>query len=183
MRGMIAIRPHCKTRMRIMAVAFEEIFAALAPERRARIKAKAERSLAEYQTLVDLREGREPPPEQVAKGLDNHIRQTVLANAEHMAEVLDIDRAKLTEYARRSDVLLLLLQTYIGALDGEFRFAVKLPGERAVALETFNERQKARRGTGGRKAGSAAQEKAPPRRERRAEGAQRERRGAAQALA
>lgn len=118
-----------------MAVALEEAVKTFDPERRARIEAMADCLLAGNQTLKDLRNGKEPPPEQVAKALN--IQQAILVHQERMAEELDVEPEALNRYMHRSDVLLFLFQTYIDALDGELM--VKIPRKRAVTLEKFNE--------------------------------------------
>lgn len=99
-----------------MGTTLKEKMAQLAPERRARIEAEAERLHTEYLTLRDLRRARK------------------LTQAQ-LADTLRIRQASVAQLEKRSDLLLSTLRAYVEAMGGRLELRVEFPGRPPVALE------------------------------------------------
>jgi transcriptional regulator with XRE-family HTH domain len=99
-----------------MGTTLKDKMAQLAPERRARIEAEAERLHAEYQTLKDLRRAR-------------HLTQAQLA------ESLGIRQATIAQLEKRSDLMISTLRSYVEAMGGRLRLTVEFPDKPPVSLE------------------------------------------------
>ena len=69
-----------------MGTTLKDRMARLAPERRARIEAEADRLHAEYQTLKDLRKARDRTQAQLAESLG--IRQATIAQLEKRSDLM-----------------------------------------------------------------------------------------------
>jgi DNA-binding transcriptional regulator YiaG len=82
-----------------MGTTLKDKMARLAPERRARIEAEADRLHAEYQTLNDLRKARD------------------LTQAQ-LAETLGIRQATVAQLEKRSDLMFSTLRSYVEAMGG-----------------------------------------------------------------
>lgn len=108
-----------------MGTTLKDKLAQLAPERRARIEAEADRLHAEYQTLKDLRKARELTQTQLAKSLG--IRQATIAQLE-----------------KRSDLMLSTLRSYVEAMGGRLRLTVEFPDKSPVSLEGFGDTEEPR---------------------------------------
>lgn len=99
-----------------MGTTLKDRMAQLAPERRARIEAEADRLHAEYQTLKDLRRAKDLTQAQLAESLG--IRQATVAQLE-----------------KRSDLMISTLRTYVEAMGGRLRLTVEFPDKAPVSLE------------------------------------------------
>lgn len=98
-----------------MTKPFREVMAEFSPERRADIQAEADRLLAEYYTLQELRK---------AKALT----QAQLANA------LGIRQATVAQMEKRTDLLLSTLRSYVEAMGGKLSLIVEFPDRVPVHL-------------------------------------------------
>ena len=103
-----------------MGTTLKDKVARLAPERRARIEAEADRLHAEYQTLKDLRKARELTQAQLAESLG--IRQATIAQLE-----------------KRSDLMISTLRSYVEAMGGRLRLTAEFPDKAPVSLEGFSD--------------------------------------------
>lgn len=111
-----------------MGTTLEEQLAKLAPERRSRIEAEAERLHAEYLSLKDLRRAKE-------------LTQVQLA------ELLGIRQATVAQLEKRSDLLLSTLRGYVEAMGGHLKLTVEFPGRPPVTLEGLGETEEPARGS------------------------------------
>lgn len=84
-------------------------------EKKEEITARAEKRIAEYRNLQELRKSA-------------GITQTKIS------EELHISQGNLSRLERNSDMLLSTLQAYIGALGGKLRLTVELPDKPPIAL-------------------------------------------------
>jgi DNA-binding XRE family transcriptional regulator len=109
-----------------MGTTLQEKMAQLAPERRARIEAEADRLHTEYLTLKELRRARELTQEQLAQSLG--IRQATVAQLE-----------------KRADLMLSTLRGYVEAMGGRLELLVEFPGKPAVSLKGFGDAEQARK--------------------------------------
>jgi len=103
-----------------MSVPLKKVLARMSPERRAAIKADAERMIAEELTLRDLRKA-------------HHMTQ------EKLALELGIKQESVSNLEKRSDMLLSTLRHYIRALGGELELLVKFPNRPPVVLKNISE--------------------------------------------
>lgn len=103
-----------------MGSTLDEKLARLAPERRGRIEAEADRLHAEYRTLKALRKAQELTQSQLAESLG--IRQATVAQLE-----------------RRSDLLISTLRGYVEAMGGRLRLLVEFPGGAPVTLDGLSD--------------------------------------------
>ena len=99
-----------------MGKTFQEKMAELAPDRRARIEAEANRLHAEYLTLRELRKAKE-------------LTQVQLA------ETLGIRQATVAQMEKRGDLMLSTLRSYVEAMGGHLRLVVDFPDRPPVSLE------------------------------------------------
>jgi DNA-binding XRE family transcriptional regulator len=99
-----------------MGRTLREKMAGLAPDRRTRIEAEADRIHAEYLTLQQLRK---------AKALTQV----------QLAATLGIRQATVAQLERRSDLLLSTLRSYVEAMGGHLRLVVDFPDRPPVSLE------------------------------------------------
>ncbi len=108
-----------------MGTTLKEKMAQLAPERRARIEAEADRLQKEYLTLKELRRARELTQQQLAQSLN--VRQATVAQLE-----------------KRADLMLSTLRGYVEAMGGRLELTVEFPGKPPVALKGFGDTENAR---------------------------------------
>ncbi len=92
-----------------MATTLNDIMSEFTPERRAKIKAEADRLHEEYKTLQELRKAKALTQVQLAKTLG--IRQATVAQME-----------------KRSDLMISTLRSYIEAMGGRLKLTVEFPG-------------------------------------------------------
>lgn len=98
----------------------EDVLAALAPERQARIKARAAELIGEEMALRDLRRAKQVTQEQVAQRLGG--RQVYVSRLE-----------------KRADMKLSTLREYVQAIGGDLQLMVTFPQGQAVRLKDIGE--------------------------------------------
>jgi transcriptional regulator with XRE-family HTH domain len=98
----------------------EEKLNQLSPERRAKIKVRADQLMAEELSLRDLRLARK-------------------LTQEKMAELLKIRQEGVSRIEKRSDLHLSTLRQVIQAMGGELRLVVEFPDRPPVILSGFQE--------------------------------------------
>ena len=106
-------------------VPVDEVMAELAPERRARIRARAVELIAEEIGLRDLRRGKRFTQSQVAERLGG--RQVYVSRLE-----------------KRADMKLSTLREYVQAIGGDLQLLVTFPEGDAVRLKDIGERNSRR---------------------------------------
>jgi hypothetical protein len=97
-----------------MGKTYEELTAELSPERRARVGARTAELIAEEQSLRDLRQARQ-------------------LTRQHMAKKLGVKQHSISRLEQRSDMLLSMLQDYVGKMGGELVLNGALPRSRFSA--------------------------------------------------
>jgi DNA-binding transcriptional regulator YiaG len=102
------------------AVPAEEILAELAPERRARIDARAAELIAEEMALRDIRKARHVTQEQIAARLGG--KQVYISRLE-----------------QRADVKVSTLREYVRALGGELELVVTFPEGKRMNVKGLGE--------------------------------------------
>jgi DNA-binding XRE family transcriptional regulator len=103
-----------------MTTTLEEKLNQLSPERRAKIKVRADQLMAEELSLRDLRLARK-------------------LTQEKMAELLKIRQEGVSRIEKRSDLHLSTLRQVIQAMGGELRLVVEFPDRPPVILSGFQE--------------------------------------------
>jgi transcriptional regulator with XRE-family HTH domain len=103
-----------------MSKSLKEKLDALSPERRKRVKARADELIAKEMTLRDLRKARQLTQQRVA-------------------ELMNISQDNVSRLEQRSDLLLSTLRSYVEAMGGEFHMTAKFPNRPAVELIGFVE--------------------------------------------
>lgn len=114
-----------KEGMNPMGTTLKEKVAQLAPERRARIEAEADRLQAEYQTLKDLRKARD------------------LTQA-RLAETLGIRQATIAQLEKPSDLMISTLCSYVEAMGGRLRLTVEFPDKAPVSPQGLGDTEEPR---------------------------------------
>lgn len=99
-----------------MAIPLEEVFQKFSPERRKRIRAKADEYIKEYKTLQELR-----------KGL--HLTQS------SVAQNMQVNQVSVSNLEKRSDMLLSTLNNYVNAMGCELEIYIKTPDETHIKLK------------------------------------------------
>lgn len=99
-----------------MGKTYEELMAALGPERRGRVAARARELLAEERSLRQLRTTRQLTQERLAKQLG-------------------ISQHSVSRLEQRSDMLLSTLRDYVRTLGGELVLTAHFPGQGAVQIK------------------------------------------------
>lgn len=105
-----------------MAKNFNELRAKMAPERRRRNAAEAERMLLEL-TLQELR------------------HDVTKLSQEQVAEILDVTQGYISRLERQEDMLVSNLYTYVEALGGRVEIRAKFP-DHEVQITQFRELEK-----------------------------------------
>lgn len=121
-----------------MGKTLREKMAQLAPDRRARVEAEADRMHAEYLTLQELRK---------AKALTQV----------QLAEMLGIRQATVAQLEKRTDLMLSTLRSYVEAMGGHLRLVVDFPDRSPVSLEGLGDTEEPR----GREARPSQQPRMP----------------------
>lgn len=103
-----------------MGASLSDKLAGMAPERRARIEARAAEILADEMTLGQLRSA---------------LRQT----QEEMASRLRMKQASVSRLERRGDMLLSTLRSYVRAMGGEIELVARFPEGRTVRIRSLAE--------------------------------------------
>jgi transcriptional regulator with XRE-family HTH domain len=98
----------------------EDVLSGMAPERQARIKARAAELIAEEMALRDLRRAKHVTQEQVAQRLGG--RQVYVSRLE-----------------KRADMKLSTLREYVRAIGGDLQLMVTFPEDKAVRLKDIGE--------------------------------------------
>lgn len=93
----------------------DERLAALPPERRKRIEARADMLIAEEMSLRDLRRARKQTQARVAR-------------------TLGINQENVSRLEQRSDLLLSTLSSYVSAMGGKLSLVAEFPDRPPVAL-------------------------------------------------
>ena len=101
-----------------MSIPYEKVLEGMAPEQRARIKARAAELIGEEYALRDLRKSKQLTQVQVAERLGG--RQVYVSRLE-----------------KRSDMKLSTLRDYVAALGGELQVMVTFPNSESVSLGDF----------------------------------------------
>lgn len=109
-----------------MATTLQEKLATLAPERRKKIEAEADRLCAEHLTLQEFRKAKEMTQVQ-------------------LTETLGVQQETVARYERQCDLLLSTLASYVRAMGGDLKLVVEFPGLAPVALEGIGETEEPRR--------------------------------------
>jgi DNA-binding XRE family transcriptional regulator len=99
-----------------MAISHKKVMASLPPERRARIKARAQELIEEEMTLRDLRSV-------------HHLTQ------ERIAELLGIEQDSVSRMERRADMLLSTMSSYVEAMGGKLRLVAEFPNRKPYTLK------------------------------------------------
>ena len=99
-----------------MTVSHREMMEKLDPERRARIRARAQEILEEEATLRDLRRAR-------------NLTQQELAN------VLGIKQDSVSRIERRADMLLSTMTNYVEAMGGTLRLVAEFPDRQPYVIK------------------------------------------------
>jgi len=102
-----------------MGTTLDKKIAALSPNRRAKVEARAKDLIAVEQTLQDLRKAQ------------NLTQQRI-------AELLNIGQDSVSRLEKRSDLLLSTLRSYIEAMGGHLRILAEFPDRPAVTLSGFS---------------------------------------------
>lgn len=97
-----------------MPQSLEAVLSALTPERRARVEARAQALIEEEMTLRDL-------------------RQALLGQMLRLAELLGVEQENVSRIARRADLLLSTLASYVAAMGGKLRLIAEFPNRKPVA--------------------------------------------------
>ncbi len=100
----------------MMSVSHEEVMSRLAPERRERIKARAQELLEEEMTLRDLR-------------AVHSLTQT------KVAEILGIEQDSVSRMERRADMLISTMSDYVEAMGGKLRLIAEFPNRRPYSVK------------------------------------------------
>ena len=108
-----------------MATTLQAKLAKLAPERRKKIEAEADRLYGEHLTLQELRKAKEMTQVQ-------------------LTETLGVQQATVAKYERHCDLLLSTLASYVRAMGGDLKLVVEFPGLTPVALEALGETEEPR---------------------------------------
>jgi len=93
----------------------DDIYAALPPEKRAKIDARAAQLMTEYETLQEL-------------------RKAMNVTQEQMARDLGVKQENISRLEKRSDMLLSTLARAIGALGGKLDLTVRFADRPPVSL-------------------------------------------------
>lgn len=101
-----------------MGKTYQELMAALSPERRKRIEARAATLIAEEKSLRDL-------------------RQALQLTQQHMAKRLGVRQHSISRLEQRSDMLLSTLRDYIGKMGGELVITAQFPDREPVRIAGF----------------------------------------------
>ena len=99
-----------------MSISHNEVMANLTPERRARIKAKAEEIFEEEMTLRDLR-------------AVQHLTQA------RLAELLGVEQDSVSRMERRADMLLSTMTSYVEAMGGKLSLIAEFPNRRPYTVK------------------------------------------------
>ena len=87
----------------------------LSPERRAKIKARAQELIAEEMTLSELRKARR-------------------LSQESLAEVLQVRQGDLSKFERRADAYLSTIRRYVVAMGGTLDLIASFPNSKPVKI-------------------------------------------------
>jgi len=98
-----------------MAISHDEVMASLAPERRARIEARAQELIEEEMTLRDLR-------------TVHRLTQSKLA------ELLGVEQDSISRMERRADMLLSTMSGYVEAMGGKLRLVAEFPNRQPYTV-------------------------------------------------
>ncbi|MBA2467925.1 MAG: XRE family transcriptional regulator [Chloroflexia bacterium] len=99
-----------------MPVSHDEVMSQLPPERRERIKARAQELLEEELTLRDLR-------------AVHNLTQT------KVAEILGVEQDSVSRMERRADMLISTMSNYVEAMGGTLRLIAEFPNRRPYAVK------------------------------------------------
>lgn len=97
-----------------------DMMAALTPERRTHVEARAAELIAEERTLQDVRK---------AMGLTQA----------HMAETLKIGQDNVSRIEKRSDLLISTLRSFVEAMGGHLNLVAEFPDRPPVRLKTLGD--------------------------------------------
>jgi len=103
-----------------MASTLSQKIARLPARRRARVKARAAKLIAEELSLQDLRKAMRRTQAELAKAL--HVGQDTVSR-----------------YEARTDMLLSTLQEYVEAMGGELELIAKFPNRRPIKIRALRE--------------------------------------------
>jgi DNA-binding XRE family transcriptional regulator len=101
-----------------MGKTYQELMAALSPERRKRVEARAAALIAEEKSLRDL-------------------RQALQLTQQSMAKRLGVRQHSISRLEQRSDMLLSTLRDYIGKMGGELVITAQFPDREPVRIAGF----------------------------------------------
>jgi hypothetical protein len=101
-----------------MGKTYQELMAALSPERRKRVEAMAAALIAEEKSLRDL-------------------RQALQLTQQYMAKRLGVRQHSISRLEQRSDMLLSTLRDYIGKMGGELVITAQFPDREPVRIAGF----------------------------------------------
>ena len=105
-----------------MGRTLKEVMDGLAPERRARIEARADEIHKEYRTLKELRA---------------QMEQTQTALARNMG----VAQATIAQFEQRNDIHVSTLRKYVEAMGGTLSIIANMPGQGPVPLTGLGDRQ------------------------------------------
>jgi hypothetical protein len=106
-----------------MGRSLDDVIAALPPERRAKVEARAAELLAEEATLRDL-------------------RRTMKHTQSALARKLRIKQENVSRIEKRADLLISTLDQYVGALGGKLRFFAEFPDRPPIRIRGIGIRAK-----------------------------------------
>jgi hypothetical protein len=98
-----------------MPQSLEAVLSALTPERRAWVEARAQALIEEEMTLRDLRQGQR-------------------LTQERLAALLGVEQENVSRIARRADLLLSTLASYVAAMGGKLRLIAEFPNRKPVTV-------------------------------------------------
>jgi len=102
-----------------MSKDFNALIKKMSPESQARIKARSQELIEEYQTLQEIRKDLKVPQKKVA-------------------QKMKVEQPAISKLEQRTDIHISSLRDYIEALGGKLELIVKMPGKQIMKINRFN---------------------------------------------